>query len=160
MEVSTLDGEYVNLEGLIPKPGVWSMKESSNNDLPFTLAHQMSKLGYAAKAYHNHSIYYYQRDDKSHPNLGYDFKGQGREYSFTDSWPESDLEMIDQTTSDYLTPDENGENTAVSHILSHRQPDTWNIIFYDDDMAVKNRDAVEDMDMSDACKNLWRQYRA
>ena len=49
------------------------------------------------------------RGDKSHPNLGYDFKGQGREYSFTDSWPESDLEMIDQTTSDYLTPDENGE---------------------------------------------------
>lgn len=148
--VSTLDGEYVNLEGLIPKPGVWSMKESSNNDLPFTLAHQMRKLGYAAKAYHNHSIYYYQRD-KSHPNLGYDFKGQGREYSFTDSWPESDLEMIDQTTPDYLTPDENGEIQPF-HIYYLTVSGHLEYNFYDDDMAVKNRDAVEDMDMSDACK--------
>lgn len=148
--VSTLDGEYANLVGLIPKPGVWSLKESADNDLPLTLAHRMAEEGYTAKAYHNHSIYYYQRD-KSHPNLGYDFKGQGREYTFSDTWPESDLEMIDQTTSDYLTPDENGEIQPF-HIYYLTVSGHLEYNFYDDDMAVKNKEAVEDLDMSDACK--------
>lgn len=148
--VSTIDGEYVNLLGLIPKPGVWSMKESSKNYLPLTLAHSMSDIGYDAKAYHNHSVYYYQRD-KSHPNLGYDFKGQGREYSFKETWPESDLEMIDKTTSDFLTPDENGEIKPFSvYYLTVSGHLEYN--FYDDDMAIKNREVVEDMPLSDACK--------
>ncbi len=148
--VSTLDGEYVNLVGLLPKPGVWSMKESVDNDLPFTLAHQFSKEGYVSKAYHNHSIYYYQRD-KSHPNLGYDFKGQGREYSFTDTWPESDLEMIDQTTEDFLAPDENGEIQPF-HVYYLTVSGHLEYNFFDDDMAIKNKDAVKDLEMSEACK--------
>ena len=148
--VSTIDGEYVNLVGLVPKPGVWSMKESSGNYLPFTLAHRMSNMGYDVKAYHNHSVYYYQRD-KSHPNLGYDFKGQGREYSFKNTWPESDLEMIEKTTSDFLTPDENGEIKPFSiYYLTVSGHLEYN--FYDDDMAIKNREAVEDMPLSEPCK--------
>ena len=38
--VSTLDGEYVNCLGLIPKAGVWSMTESSDNDLPYALGNR------------------------------------------------------------------------------------------------------------------------
>ena len=148
--VSTIDGEYVNLVGLIPKPGVWSMKESSENYLPFTIAHKMSDMGYDAKAYHDHSVYYYQRN-KSHPNLGYDFKGQGREYSFKGTWPESDLEMIDKTTADFLTPDENGDIKPFSvYYLTVSGHLEYN--FYDDDMAIKNREAVKDMPLSEACK--------
>ena len=73
--VSTLDGEYVNLQSLLPKSGVWSMKESAENWLPFTLGNQFGRLGYETKAYHNHSVYYYDRVS-SHPNLGYEFKGR------------------------------------------------------------------------------------
>ena len=57
------------------------MKESSKNSLPFTLGNQLRKEGYQTKAYHNHSIYYYDRN-VSHPNLGYDFSGQDGGYHF------------------------------------------------------------------------------
>lgn len=147
---STLDGEYVNLQGLVPKPGVWSMRESADNYLPFTFGNQFKNLGYLSNAYHNHSVYYYDRD-LSHPNLGYDFKGQGREYSFTETWPESDLEMIDKTTEDFLVRDENGEIkpfnvyylTVSGHLL---------YTFNDNYMSWKNAELVEDMPLSDSCK--------
>lgn len=147
---STLDGEYVNLQGLVPKPGVWSMRESADNYLPFTFGNQFTNLGYISNAYHNHSVYYYDRDI-SHPNLGYDFKGQGREYSFTETWPESDLEMIDKTTEDFLVRDKNGEIkpfnvyylTVSGHLL---------YTFNDNYMSRKNAELVEDMPLSDSCK--------
>lgn len=147
---STLDGEYVNLQGLVPKPGVWSMRESADNYLPFTFGNQFTNLGYISNAYHNHSVYYYDRD-VSHPNLGYDFKGQGREYSFTETWPESDLEMIDKTTEDFLVRDKNGEIkpfnvyylTVSGHLL---------YTFNDNYMSWKNAELVENMPLSDNCK--------
>lgn len=148
--VSTLDGEYVNLQGLVPKPGVWSMKESANNALPFTLGNQFRKIGYETKAYHNHSVYYYDRDS-SHPNLGYEFKGQGRDYSFEKNWPESDAEMIEKTASDFLTPDKNGEIKPF-HVYYLTVSGHMNYNFHGNDMAAKNREAVESMEMSDACK--------
>lgn len=148
--VSTLDGEYVNLQSLVPKPGVWSMKESGSNDLPFTLGNQFRNAGYATKAYHNHSIFYYDRD-YSHPNLGYDFKGAGREYSFEKNWPESDLEMIDKTTPDFLTPGEDGKIKPF-HIYYLTVSGHMNYNFRDNDMAIKNQDAVADMDLSDECR--------
>lgn len=148
--VSTLDGEYVNLQGLIPKPGVWSMLESSDNYLPFTLGNQFMELGYNTKAFHNHSIFYYDRD-KSHPNLGYEFKGQGREYSFEETWPESDVEMIDETSWEFLTPGEDGKIqpfhiyylTVSGHLLYD---------FSGNQMAAKNRELVEEMNLSENCK--------
>ena len=148
--VSTLDGEYVNLISLIPKPGVWSMKESHDNALPFTLGHQFEHLGYATKAYHDHSVYYYDRDI-SHPNLGYDFKGQDKGYSFTDQWPESDLEMIDKTTPDFLTPDDNGEIKPF-HVYYLTVSGHLGYTFFGNSMASKHEDDVADMDMSEGCR--------
>ena len=148
--VSTLDGEYVNLQGLVPKPGVWSMKESSKNSLPFTLGNQLRKEGYQTKAYHNHSIYYYDRNI-SHPNLGYDFSGQDGGYHFKNTWPESDLEMIDKTTSDFLTADEDGEIQPF-HVYYLTVSGHMNYNFYGNDMASKNEEAVKDLDMSEPCR--------
>ncbi len=147
---STLDGEYVNLQGLIPKPGVWSMRESAYNYLPFTLGNQFSSHNYNSNAFHNHSIYFYDRDI-SHPNLGYEFKGQGREYSFTELWPESDVEMIDKTTWEFLTPDENGK-VAPFHTYYLTVSGHLAYNFYGNHMAMKNEDLVEDMPLSDACR--------
>ena len=148
--VSTLDGEYTSLQGLVPKPGVWSMKESKDNSLPFTLGHQFMNKGYATKAYHNHSIYYYNRD-LSHPNLGYQFKGQDREYNFKNTWPESDLEMVDKTTSDFLTPDENG-SIQPFHIYYLTVSGHLEYNFYGNNMAMKNEALVKDMQVPDPCK--------
>ena len=148
--VSTLDGEYVNLLSLVPKPGVWSMKESHDNALPFTLGHQFGNLGYETKAYHDHSVFYYNRDI-SHPNLGYDFKGQDQGYSFTDQWPESDLEMVDKTTPDFLTPDENGQIQPF-HVYYLTVSGHLGYTFLGNSMAHKHQDEVADMDMSEGCR--------
>ena len=148
--VSTLDGEYVNLQSLLPKSGVWSMKESAENWLPFTLGNQFGRLGYETKAYHNHSVYYYDRVS-SHPNLGYEFKGQGRGYEFENIWPESDVEMIDKTTADFLTADENGEIEPF-HVYYLTVSGHLNYNFYGNVIAYRNRKLVQDMEMSDACK--------
>ena len=143
--VSTLDGEYVNLQSLVPKPGVWSMKESAENWLPFTLGNQLSKLGYEAKAYHNHSVYYYDRVS-SHPNLGYDFKGQGREYNFENIWPESDLEMIDKTTADFLTAGENGKIEPF-HVYYLTVSGHLNYNFYGNVIAYRNRELMHKVEV-------------
>ena len=44
--VSTTDGEYANLTGLIPKSGVWSFSKSAENNVsfPFTLGEQSRNL--------------------------------------------------------------------------------------------------------------------
>ncbi len=99
--VSTTDGEYVATTGLIPKSGVWSYRQSRNNAMPFALGNQLKNLGYLTKAYHNHTYTYYDRD-LTHPNMGYDYKGVGNGLEITETWPESDLEMIQVTTPEYI----------------------------------------------------------
>lgn len=148
--VSTLDGEYVNLQGLVPKPGVWSMKESGTNELPFTLGNQFSKLGFVSKAFHNHYAKYYDRH-LSHPNLGYDYKGQGMGYTFTESWPESDLEMIDKTTSAFLKKNKNGE-VEPFHVYYLTVSGHLNYTFSGNVIARENSKYVKDLDMSEQCK--------
>ena len=148
--VSTSDGEYLNLVGLIPESGVWSMTESAKNALPFTLAHQFAKLGYQAKAYHDHSIKFYHRT-KTHPNLGYDFDGQGGSYEFTHTWPESDLEMVDQTTADFLTPDAEG-NIQPFHVYYLTVSGHMEYNFWDQQMSIKHQEDVADMPVSETCK--------
>lgn len=148
--VSTLDGEYVNLQGLVPKPGVWSMRESGTNELPFTLGNQFTKLDYVSKAFHNHYAKYYDRH-LSHPNLGYDYKGQGMGYSFTESWPESDLEMIDKTTGAFLKKNKNGE-VEPFHVYYLTVSGHLNYTFSGNVIARENSKYVKDLDMSEQCK--------
>ncbi len=103
--VSTTDGEYVALNGLIPKSGVRSFTESADNYLPFTMGMQTLSEGYSpVLAYHNHSYTYYSRE-LSHPNMGYDYKGLGNGLEVTKVWPESDLEMMELTVDEYINSD-------------------------------------------------------
>ena len=147
---STLDGEYVNLQSLVPKAGAWAMKESADNYLPFTLGNQFLNMGYTSKAYHNHSVYFYERDI-SHPNLGYDFKGQERDYFFEETWPESDLEMVDLTTYDFLTPSSSGKIEPF-HVYYLTVSGHLGYNFHGNHMAMKNQEFVQDMTLSEACK--------
>ena len=100
--VSTSDGEYVNLTGTIPKSGTWSFYDTADNAMPLTMAQQLKREGYSAYAFHDHSYTYYHRD-KSHPNLGYIFKAVGNGLEITEQWPESDIEMIDVSTADFVS---------------------------------------------------------
>ncbi|HLR15746.1 MAG TPA: sulfatase-like hydrolase/transferase [Bacillota bacterium] len=143
-EVSTSDGEYVALNSLIPKNGVWSFEQSAKNDFPFALGNQLSEQGYVTKAYHNHTYTYYGRD-QSHPNLGYDYKGLGNGLDVTESWPESDLEMMEKTVDAYI--DEEPFHIYYMTVSGHMQ-----YSFEGNEMAFKNRDVVADAPYSDQAK--------
>jgi phosphoglycerol transferase MdoB-like AlkP superfamily enzyme len=143
--VSTSDGEYTTTTGLIPKSGVWSMSSSSRNDMAFCMGNQLSNIGYETKAYHNHSYTYYDRD-KSHPNLGYDYVGKGNGLQITTQWPESDVEMMEQTTADYVT----GE--VPFHVYYMTVSGHLEYNFGGNAMSIKHKDKVADLPYSDACK--------
>ncbi len=99
--VSTLDGEYAGICGMIPKQGVWTLTEASKNDLAMAPGNLLRRLGYTTYAWHNHRWTYYKRD-VSHPNLGYLYRGLGNGLDVKKTWPESDLEMIEKTVPEFI----------------------------------------------------------
>lgn len=143
-EVSTSDGEYVVLTGLIPKSGVWSLQESSKNSLPFSLGQKFRQIGYETRAYHNHTYHYYGRH-LSHPNLGYDYKGLGNGLEVKETWPESDLEMMQVTLPEYIDhePFHVYYMTVSGHLL---------YTFSGNYIAYKNKELVEHLPYSDEAK--------
>lgn len=156
--VSTSDGEYSHLQGLVPKSGVNSMKASAKNNLYFTLGNQMSRQGYLTLAYHNNSHTYYGRN-QTHPNLGYSqfiAIGSGLE-GLDDVWPRSDLQMMEHTVDDYLYSDQ----PFCIYYMTVSGHAEYN--FSGNKMAVRNKDAVADLPYSDPCKaylacNLELEY--
>ncbi|MBS4197148.1 LTA synthase family protein [Lederbergia citri] len=142
--VSTSDGEYVALQGLIPKSGVWSFQESGKNSLPFVLGNQFKKLNYPTRAYHNHTYTYYGRNI-SHPNLGYDYKGLGNGLNVKETWPESDLEMMEKTVPEYIN--DKPFHTYYMSVSGHMQ-----YSFTGNYIAWKNKKYVESLPYSEQAK--------
>jgi lipoteichoic acid synthase len=143
--VSTSDGEYVALTGLLPKTGVWSFSRSADNYLPFTLGRQFSALGYEKiLAYHDHNYSYYDRQ-LSHPNMGYDFIAVNHGLDISDSWPESDLEMAEATAGDYV-------NATNFHVYYLTVSGHLEYNFYGNNMAMRHEQEVADLPYSDAVR--------
>lgn len=142
--VSTSDGEYVACTGQYPKAGVWSFARSAENNMKFCLGNVFGSMGYPTFAYHNHDYTYYDRH-LSHPNMGYTYVGNGNGLELTSQWPESDLEMMEQTIDDYINLDKfHAYYMTVSGHLEYN--------FFGNAMAAKHKDAVANLDMSDQCK--------
>ncbi len=138
--VSTSDGEYVACTGLLPKEGIWSFYKSSKNHMPFAMGNQLKEEGYETRAYHNHYFDYYYRH-VSHPNLGYIYKGLGNGLNVTETWPESDLEMIELTVPEYI--DTQPFHAYYMTVSGHLQ-----YTFTGNYIAAKNRSLVEDLPYS------------
>ena len=155
--VSTSDGEYSSLLGLVPKSGVNSMQASSSNNLYFTLGNQFSRLGYSTQAYHNNTYTYYKRNE-THTNLGYSkftAIGNGLE-GLDDVWPRSDKQMIEHSIQDYI--DNQPFHTYYMTVSGHAL-----YTFTGNTMAYRNKDKVADMDASEQVKayiacNLELEY--
>ena len=143
-EVSTSDGEYALWTGQIPESGIWSMSASGQNAMPYTLGNQLKSEGYTTMAFHNHDYDYYDRDI-SHPNLGYLYQAKGLGLELTDTWPESDVEMMDQTVERYV--DKEPFHTYYMTVSGH-----MNYSFRENAISEKNRDLVKDLEMSDTAK--------
>ncbi|MFW6030151.1 MAG: LTA synthase family protein [Halanaerobiales bacterium] len=133
--VSTIDGEYVAMTGLLPKTGVWSLSLSAKNNMMYTLGNQLKEKGYNTYAYHNHTYSYYNRDE-SHPNLGYEYYGIGNGLVLKNMWPRSDLEMIEVTAPNYI--DKEPFHTYYLTISGHLE---YN--FSGNHIAVKNKKLVD-----------------
>lgn len=147
--VSTADGEYMTDTSLIPKEGVWSFKEIAGNYMPYSYANVFEKLGYSSNAYHNHTATFYERD-KYINTMGYDSYlavGTGLEDRMdTSKWPNSDYEMIDVTTSDYINNDKFlAYYMTVSGHLNYTKSGNC--------MVDRNWDAVKDLPYSDKAKS-------
>jgi len=99
--ISTSDGEYVTTTGLIPKSGVWSYSQSSDNYMPFAMGNQLGLLGYRTLAYHNFTYTYYDRD-QSYPNMGYEYYALGKGLELEETWPPSDLEMMEKIVPQFV----------------------------------------------------------
>lgn len=143
-ELSTSDGEYAICTGQIPKSGVWSMAESGENIMPFTLGNQLKQEGYMTRAFHNHTYDYYNRDI-SHPNLGYIYEAKDQGLDIEDTWPESDLEMMQETVDKYIG--EEAFHTYYMTVSGH-----MNYSFIENAMAKKNEDLVQDLPLSETGK--------
>ncbi len=147
--VSTSDGEYMFLNSLIPKEGVWSFYRSSNIYMPFGVGNVFKREGYSTvNAYHDHTYTYYNRDE-SHPNLGFDkYIGCGNgleELINCKTWPESDVEMINATVDDYISSD--NFMTYYMTVSGH-----LNYTFTGNYISYKNKDLVKDLPYTDHVK--------
>ncbi len=101
----TTGGEYHNLFGMLATYGGRSVRKGVDNTNPMLLSRQLTELGYWSIAYHNNSYTYYDRD-YTHNQMGFSQgfigMGNGMEEYVQQTWPESDLEMIEGTVDQYL----------------------------------------------------------
>lgn len=142
--VSTSDGEYITLTGLLPKSGVWSFTESASNNMGMTFGRMLGSLGYDCRAYHNHTYDYYNRD-KSHPNMGYNYTGVGNGLDMEPVWPASDLEMLQETVDDYIGADK--FHTYYMTVSGHMY-----YTFNGNTQAYRHMDDVADLPYSSNCR--------
>lgn len=138
---STTDGEYCFVTGTYPKSGTWSFADSADNYMPLTMSMQLINKGYNAYAYHGHTYTYYKRNEYL-SNLGYYYRGYGGSTDgatnglpIKKTWPESDLEVVDVTTADYVN---NAPFTAYYMSISGHM----NFAFNENVISRKNKDYV------------------
>ncbi len=148
--VSTADGEYMTDTSLIPEEGIWSLEKVEKNYMPYSYANIFKKLGYSTQAYHNHTATYYNRH-KYLKGMGYNSylaKGNGLEKRINlNNWPNSDLEMIDATTEDYLKGENEKFLTYYMTVSGHLQ-----YTYSGNKMVEKNWKYVESLDYSEKAK--------
>lgn len=146
---ATTVGEYILCTGLLAN-GRNSVSPFDNtvNDgnkyMGMCMGTIMQNQGYTTYAYHDHTYTYYNRDE-THPNMGYIYKGLGNGLDLKKTWPESDLEMMEKSVDDYIN-DEHFHAYYMT-VSGHRD-----YTFFDNTMSNINRDAVADMDDTEAMK--------
>ena len=138
---STTGGEFAHMTGIIPTwvNGNLSFYASHQDYMPFALGNQFRALGYTTVAYHNNSYTYYNRH-LTHPNLGYDYYGQGNGLTLTvPGWPYSDLDMMELTAPAYIEDYVNTGKPFHAYYMSVSGHANWG---WGNAMSAKNREAA------------------
>ncbi|MBQ6841302.1 MAG: LTA synthase family protein [Bacilli bacterium] len=106
---STIGGEFQYLTGLYANFSSLSQFRSGKNSFPMGVASMFQEKGYNTFAYHNNS-YVFQDRNVYLNRLGFDnYKGcyNGLEKLMNcGQWPQSDVEMIDVTYTDFINSEE------------------------------------------------------
>lgn len=142
--VSTADGEYMALTGLVPASNIWSLTSLKDKHNTNTLAFSLKDSGYSTMAYHNHTKEFYTRY-KALPKMGFETFKSCPDLGINCSlWPESDLEMIEKTIPNYI----NKSNYFVYYETAsgHLQYSKAN------QMAAKNLEHVKKLKYMDTVK--------
>lgn len=105
---STIGGEFQELTGLYANFESLTRFRSGQNTYPMGIANVFKEKGYNTYAYHNNS-YVFQNRDTYLKSLGFDnfeacYNGLEKKIN-CHVWPQSDLEMIDNTYLDYIDSD-------------------------------------------------------
>lgn len=147
--LSTIGGEFQSLTGLYVDNTILPTWRSGKNAFPYGLSNSFENAGYNTYAYHNH-YYTFQDRNKYLKSLGFDnFLGcyNGLEKRINCKlWPESDVEMMEATVSDYV----NSEKPFLAYYMTVSGHFAYN--FTGNKMAKKNKDLVVDLPYSDPVK--------
>lgn len=144
---STTTGEYSNLMGIMPTAGGGSMYDVLEQDYFLTMGRQLQKLGYTSIAYHPHLFDFYDRF-LTHPQLGYDqfiAWGTGMENQITNTWPQSDKEMIDFSVPQYI-----GRQPFSIYYMTVSAHSVYSLNY--NAMSRRNWDLVQHLECSDTLK--------
>lgn len=142
--LSTIGGEFQSLTGLYPDSSILSIWEDGTNTFPYGIATKFKENGYNTYAFHNHSGYFQNRN-KYLKSLGFDnFKACEMGLNINcDVWPESDIEMIDESIKDYIDSDK-PFMTYYMTVSGHLE-----YTFNDNYIASKNKSLVDNLPLSE-----------
>ena len=147
--LSTIGGEFQALTGLYADNAILSSWRGGLAYYPYGLGNVFKNAGYNTFAYHDNSVYFQDRNvylrTQGFPN----FKGcyNGLENLINcEQWPQSDVEMMYATVNDYINSDK-PFMTYYMTVSGH-----FYYEFNENSIALKNRDAVADLDYPEDVK--------
>lgn len=145
--LSTIGGEFQSLTGLFPDSSILSTWRSGNTYFPYGMATTFKNKGYNTYAYHNNSGYFQDRN-KYLKSIGFDnFKACYMGLNINcEIWPQSDIEMIDKTYTDYI----NSDKPFLAYYMT--VSGHFDYVFNDNYIASKNRDLVKELSYSEKAK--------
>jgi len=147
--LSTIGGEMQSLTGLYPDYSILKTWRDGTNIFPYGIANTFKNMGYNTYAYHNNA-YNFQDRDKYIASQGFTnflacYNGLENRMN-CETWPQSDLDMIDSTLDDYI----NSEKPFLAYYMTVSGHFEYN--FDDNAMAYKNMSLVDYLNMSEEAK--------
>lgn len=147
--LSTIGGEFQALTGLYADNTIFSAWRNGTSYFPYGIGTMFKNKGYNTFAYHDNSAYFQDRNVYL-KSQGFDnFKGcyNGMEKIINcEQWPQSDVEMISGTVSDYI----NSEEPFLAYYMT--VSGHFYYTFFDNAMAAKNKEYVDNLDYNDNIK--------
>lgn len=145
--LSTTGGEFQATTGLIPTQETLSLWKSKLPNIKYALGNSFSAIGYQVQSYHNWTYTYYKRN-KTMATLGFNNYlgcGNGLEKRMNCKWLPSDIDLIKQSTGDYLS----SENNFATYYVTVSGHSPYN---NSDNIAKKYLDNLNETTYSDSVK--------